>query len=156
MSENRKTQRFHSSLWSNRQVIERTVKALELQQAEFSQKHQRDTDEQLLARLLQAAEPFGVTPCAEEIIGGPYIAKRFGGWEKAVAAAGLEPPHPLPPLTRRRIYKREFKRQALLFKREEVYQEGREAGRGCGQRRHGQGADRPGYGAGAAAQRRYR
>lgn len=126
MSQNRKTQRFHSSLWSNRQVIERTVKALERQQAEFSRDHQRDTDEQLLARLLQAAEPFGVTPCAEEIIGGPYIAKRFGGWEKAVAAAGLEPPHPLPPLTRRRIYKREFKRQALLFKHEEAYRAGQQ------------------------------
>jgi len=56
MSGNRKTQRFHSSLWSNRQVIGRTVKALERQQAEFSRDHQKDTDEQLLARLLQAAE----------------------------------------------------------------------------------------------------
>ena len=124
MSGSRKQDRFHSSLWSNRLVVERTVRALERQQAAFSRDHHNDTAEELLAYLRQAAKPFGVTPCAEEIIGGPYIARRFGGWERAVAVAGLEPPHALPPLNRRRIYKREFKRQALLFKREEVYQAG--------------------------------
>lgn len=116
MAEKKRAQRFHSSLWSNRQVAARTAEALERQQAAFSRDHQNDTDEQLLACLLQAVKPFGVTPCAEEIIGGPYIAKRFGSWENAVAAAGLEAPHTLPPLNRRKIYKREYKRQALLFK----------------------------------------
>lgn len=120
MTEKKNIQRFHNTLWSNRQVIERTVRALERQQAEFSREHRGDTAEELLAYLRQAAAPFGVTLCAQEIIGGPYIARRFGSWEKAVKAAGLEPPHALPPLNRRRIYKREFKRQALLFKHEET------------------------------------
>ena len=124
MTEKKRAQRCHSSLWSNRQVVERTVRALERQQAEFSREHRDDTAGELLAYLRQAAAPFGVTPCAQEIIGGPYIARRFGGWEKAVEAAGLEPPHALPPLNRTRIYKREFKRQALLFKHEEACQAG--------------------------------
>lgn len=61
-------------------------------------------------------------PCAEELLGGPYIARRFGCWENAVAAAGLELPHALPPLKQRRIYQREFKRQTLLYKQERAYQ----------------------------------
>lgn len=126
MSGNQKqaVQRFHSSLWSNKRVVDRTIQALNWQQAEFRRAHQNDTDAQLLAYVRQAAEAFGVTPCAAEIIGGPYIAGRFGGWENVVAALGLDPPHALPPLTRRRIYKREFKRQALLFKRECEYLKG--------------------------------
>lgn len=127
MSGSKKQDRFHSGLWSNRQVVERTVRALEQQQAAFSRDHQNDTAEELLVYLRQAVEPFGVTPCAEEIIGGPHIARHFGSWERAVAAAKLEPPHALPPLNRRKIYKREFKQQALLFKHKKAYRAGQQA-----------------------------
>ncbi len=47
----------------------------ERQQTAFSKDHENDTAGELLAYLRQVAEPFGVTPCAEEIIGGPYIAR---------------------------------------------------------------------------------
>lgn len=47
------------------------------------------TDEELLTYLCECAETLGRVPYSNEVVGGRYIAQRFGGWGMAVYRAGL-------------------------------------------------------------------
>ena len=109
---------FHGDQWFNKKVEGRTREALSRCNSEFCAAHRADSDEALLCYVRGEAVRLGFTPNAVEIIGGAYIASRFGGWAKVVAAAGLRPPGRAAEFTKRKIYKEEFKRQAKLFKQE--------------------------------------
>lgn len=80
---------------------------------QFSVSHINDTDEELLEYIRQQTRLMGRTPNANEIIGGNFIARRFGGWRNAVIAAGLAYPKNAVPWEKRYIYKQEYERQAL-------------------------------------------
>ena len=65
------------------------------------------------------AARLGMTLNAGEIIGGHFIAVRFGCWKNVVTAAGLVPPKKQKPLPKRQIFKEELRCQA----RERAYTE---------------------------------
>ena len=88
----------------------------------FTQEHEGDTNEQLAQYVSAFAAELGRTPNACEIIGGNYIATRFGGWEKVVAAAGLSEPGTVPVLENRFIYKTEYKRQVKVARQQQLEQ----------------------------------
>lgn len=105
----------------NRQIEQRTNAALKQKNARFAIEHAHDTEEQLLSYLRSCAQELGRTPDANEIIGGAYIAHRFGGsYMGAVFAAGLSKPESVATGNARRIYQRELKVQARLYKREKA------------------------------------
>lgn len=67
-------------------------KAREARDMEWGEKHAHFSQEQLCAYLHQCAEALGHSPYKKEVVGGAYIAKRFGTWPLALTIAGL----PLP------------------------------------------------------------
>lgn len=79
----------------------------------------RSRDEELLDYVRGEAARLGMTPNAGEIIGGHFIAVRFGCWKNVVTAAGLVPPKKQKPLPKRQIFKEELRCQA----RERAYTE---------------------------------
>ena len=99
-------------------MTRRTEAALDARNLAFPKEHARDTDEQLIHYLLKCAKEIGHSPDMCEVIGGLYLARRFGGWQKAIARAGLPKPEPAPKWSRRRIVLEERKRQRELFLRE--------------------------------------
>ena len=98
-----------------------TKLALEARHRQFAEAHGRDTNTQLLAYVCQCARQLGHTPIAGEVIGGPFIEQRFGGWRRVVAASGLPPvPRKAPPPSQRAIYKEEYQRQLQKRKEEKA------------------------------------
>ena len=101
-----------------RQAERRTIDALKEKHRQFAVDHASDTNEKLLEYLRQCAKELDRSPNMDEVIGGRFIAYRFDGWTKAVAAAGLPSPQRSPDLRRRKIFKDEYKIQILLLKQE--------------------------------------
>ena len=118
MSEKRTRNRFRGDLWLEQQVDQRVKAALREKQEAFEQAHQEDTEEQLLDYVRQEAAKLRYTPNPGDLIGGPYIYKRFGSWDRVVALCGLPKPGKMPPMKSRTIYKEEYKRQLELFRQE--------------------------------------
>ena len=118
MSEKRTRNRFRGDLWLEQQVDQRVKAALREKQEAFAQVHQEDTEEQLLDYVRQEAAKLRYTPNPGDLIGGPYIYKRFGSWDRVVALCGLPKPGKMPPMKSRTIYKEEYKRQLELFRQE--------------------------------------
>lgn len=118
MSEKRMRNRFRGDLWLEQQVEQRVKAALREKQEAFEQAHREDTEEQLLDYVRQEAAKLRYTPNPGDLIGGPYIYKRFGNWERVVALCGLPKPGKMPPMKSRTIYKEEYKRQLELFRQE--------------------------------------
>lgn len=104
---------------------ERTKQGLSDRHQAFAREHQGDSKEQLLEYVRQCAEDLGHSPCSGEVIGGPCIAKRIGGWSQVLTEAGL-PPAAAPPLPMEkwRVYKKEFKHQASLHRQEKQLRAG--------------------------------
>ncbi len=119
MSKKEKNKRFRGDLWFDAHVHYRVMEELKWQNSHFEATHQHDTDQELLDYVKECAWGLGFTPWAAEIIGGPYIQKRFGGsWERVLKRADLTSNRFLPPLKSRKLYKDEYKRQSKLFKLE--------------------------------------
>ena len=118
MSEKRMRNRFRGDLWLEQQVGQRTKAVLQEKQETFEKEHHTDTEEQLLDYVRQEAAKLRYTPNPGDLIGGPYIYKRFGNWERVVALCGLPKPEKMPPMKSRTIYKEEYKRQLELFRQE--------------------------------------
>lgn len=110
--------RFHGDQWFNKKAEGRTKEALRKRNVEFARENSGTSDKELLEYVREQAERLGSTPNAGEIIGGEYISSRLGGWNNVVALAGLRSPKRPPPITKRQIYKEEYKRQTRLFKQE--------------------------------------
>lgn len=118
--EKKQSKYFRGDVWFNKHVDRRTREALTKQHKEFAQIHRSDTNTQLLTYVRKCAAEFGFTPSQEEIIGGGFIASRFGNWQAVVHAAGLPPPRKAQMMKNRIIYKQEFKRQTRLFKKDRL------------------------------------
>ena len=118
MSEKGARSRFRGDLWLEQQIDRRAKAVLRQQQEEFVRAHQTDTEEQLLDYVRQQAEVLRYTPNPGDLIGGPYIYKRFGNWERVIALCGLPKPGKMPPMKNRTIYKEEYRRQLILFRQE--------------------------------------
>ena len=97
-------------------IRRRTENSLAEQQRNFEGTHRNDTDAQLLAHLRRCAEEIGHSPNVCEVIGGSYIYRRFGNWDRALHLAGLGRPGQAPEFRRRWIYKQEHQRQLELHR----------------------------------------
>ena len=118
MSEKRMRNRFRGDLWLEQHVDQRAKAVLQKKQETFEKEHQTDTEEQLLDYVRQEAAKLRYTPNPGDLIGGPYIYKRFGNWDRVVDLCGLPKPGKMPPMKSRTIYKEEYKRQLELFRQE--------------------------------------
>ena len=118
MASNFKNGRFRGDIWFDKHVRPRVQEAIARKNKEFARTHKNDTDQQLLDYVRECAAEIKHTPQACEVIGGSFIAKRFGDWEQVVAAAKLPAPGSAPEVTKRLIYRKEYKYQAALFKKE--------------------------------------
>ena len=114
------TQNNRRNDWYEKKLDQRVRSSLLKKEDRFAQEHKEDTDDQLLEYLHAFAKVLGHTPNTCEIIGGKFIEKRFGDWNRAVLLAGLTWPRKAPPIHQRLIYRQEKARQALIFKRERV------------------------------------
>nr|WP_273693138.1 hypothetical protein [Flavonifractor plautii] len=103
----------------SKKLIGRTKEALRQRNVQFAQTHGDASDEELLDYVRGEAARLGMTPNAGEIIGGHFIAVRFGCWKNVVTAVGLVPPKKQKPLPKRQIFKEELRCQA----RERAYTE---------------------------------
>jgi len=112
--------RFNGEEWFRQQVNLRTKEGLAQKQEAFAREHKDSTDEELLTLVRLCADALGKTPNAGEIIGGPYIAARFGSWGRVVKLANLPMPEKIAPMRERYIYKEEYRHQASLFRQERV------------------------------------
>ena len=71
-------------------TIRRMVtQALEAQESDFKNVHKNDTNEELIAYLRDCTNHLGRVPWQIEVVGGSYIAERFGSWDQALYAAGI-------------------------------------------------------------------
>ena len=109
---------FKRESWFTRQVAERTVLSLKKKNEDFARENDTATDEELINYVIRCARDCRKSPAATEIIGGKHIARRFGSWNAVLYRAGLPRCGMAPKLENRRIYKREFKIQADLFREE--------------------------------------
>ena len=94
----------------SKKLIGRTKEALRQRNVQFAQTHGDASDEELLDYVRGEAARLGMTPNAGEIIGGHFIAVRFGCWKNVVTQK---------PLPKRQIFKEELRCQA----RERAYTE---------------------------------
>lgn len=104
------------------EAAEKTREALHRQNLLFAKEHKEDTNEQLLQYVMAFAGELERTPDACELVGGSYIAQRFGSWDKVLEAAGLSKPEAVPPPEKRLIYKKEFKRQLKALRQQQQTQ----------------------------------
>lgn len=118
MTSKRNNNYFRGDIWFQERVKARVRESLSNQQKNFAEEHKNDTEEQLIDYVREFANELGKTPNAGEIIGGPYIASRFGGWDRLLDRAGLPKPGTMPYAERRLIYKKEVKRQEVLLRQE--------------------------------------
>ena len=120
LSNKEKAKYFDAQEWVNQQLEMRTNAALKLKNAQFAQEHENDSKFQLLNYVAVCARELGHTPHKDEVIGGPFIAYRFGSWAKVLTEAGLAPCGKTPAPTGRKIYRDELKVQAKLWKQEKA------------------------------------
>lgn len=94
---------------------QKTMRQLALYETEFADLHAADTDAEILAYLLGWAERLKHSPNMCEVVGGKYIAERFGSWARALKLAGLPAPPDNPPKRWHRLaYLDELKRQRQI------------------------------------------
>ena len=109
-------QNFDGRNWHEQHIAKRTRAALEEQDRAFAERHAGDTLPELACYLRRCAGHWHKSPAPCEIVGGSYIAERFGSWSDALRAAHLNPVHPHNRSNGR--YQREMKRQIELYRAE--------------------------------------
>lgn len=109
---------FRGDLWYKEQVDRRTREALDRLQADFAREHGMDSTERLLQYLRAQDQALGPLASPGEVIGGPVLYERLGSWSKVLAQAGLPYPADRRDLSRSKLYRAEFKRQAAAFRAE--------------------------------------
>ena len=70
------------------QIVKRTIEALQAQDEAFAIEYETASDADLIAYVRQCVD-VSYTPAPCEVVGGAYIAQRFGNWSAALKAAGL-------------------------------------------------------------------
>lgn len=97
-------------------IIRRMVQeSITAQTEEFEREHANDTDEQLLAYLIQKSRAIGHPPHEREIIGWELISARFGTWMDALDRAGLPKPYTEDKISCFSLWVEEEKRQKVLY-----------------------------------------
>ena len=102
-------QNFDGRNWHEQHIAKRTRAALDEQDRAFAERHAGDTLVELACYLRRCAEHWGRSPAPCEIVGGSYIAERFGSWSDALRAAHLNPAYSHPHNRSNGRYQREKK-----------------------------------------------
>lgn len=102
-------QNFDGKNWHEQHIAKRTRAALDEQDRAFAERHAGDTLAELACYLRRCAEHWGRSPAPCEIVGGSYIAERFGSWSDALRAAHLNPAYSHPHNRSNGRYQREKK-----------------------------------------------
>ena len=102
-------QNFDGRNWHEQHIAKRTRAALDEQDRAFAERHAGDTLAELACYLRRCAEHWGRSPAPCEIVGGSYIADRFGSWSDALRAAHLNPAYSHPHNRSNGRYQREKK-----------------------------------------------
>lgn len=118
MSKKNKKPYFDAQEYVNQMLERRTIAALEEKNYLFALGHADDTQEELLDHVVLCAKRLGYTPHYDEVIGGAFIAARFGGWHKVLEYSGLPPMGKKRRPKGRRIYLDELHYQAALYRSE--------------------------------------
>ena len=105
-------QNFDGRNWHEQHIAKRTRAALDEQDRAFAERHAGDTLAELACYLRRCAEHWGRSPAPCEIVGGSYIAERFGSWSDALRAAHLNPAYSHPHNRSNGRYQREKKRKS--------------------------------------------
>ena len=106
--------------WFDKEADTRTKAALVERHNRFAEENKDATDEQLVEYVKKCAEQLDKSPSMYEVIGGRFIAYRFGGWGAVLIKAGLPPSGPAPKADRRKIYKDEYKLQSAAIRKEKA------------------------------------
>lgn len=114
----KKEKRFDARQWVDRQLDVRTNTALNQKHSAFAQDHSHTSSAQLIAYVQSLARERGKTPYQQEVIGGSFLAYRFGSWENLLRLAEL--PAPTRPKDPRWLYRQERELQVKLFREEKV------------------------------------
>ena len=109
-------QNFDGANWYEQHIAKRTREALAEQDRTFAEKHAGDSLEQLAAYLRRCAGDRKWSPGPNEIVGGSYIAERFGDWKDALRAAHLNPIYKNPRNKNCGRYQKEKQRQVQLHR----------------------------------------
>lgn len=103
-----------------RAVIRKMVaQALEEQERIFEQIHSQDSDQVLLDLLGKQAATLGHSPKYKEIPGWQLYEQRFGSWNEALAAAGLQQVGKYP-VTKLPRYIEEENRQKEIYRQKKA------------------------------------
>ena len=70
----------------HQQIVKRTIEALQAQDEAFAIEYETASDADLIAYVRQCVDA-SYTPAPCEIVGGAYIAQRFGNWSEGRRAA---------------------------------------------------------------------
>ena len=72
----------------HQQIVKRTREALQAQDEAFAIEYETASDAELIDYVRRCVDA-SYTPAPCEVVGGAYIAQRFGNWSAALKAAGL-------------------------------------------------------------------
>lgn len=98
----------------------RTVAAMNDQDEECAERLRTMSNREIYEYLTEQVQVIGWVPQPWEVVGSPYIIRRFSGWRNALCRAGIyrRPTGPKNPTESRR-YRREWRRQCELFEAEQ-------------------------------------
>ena len=98
-------------------IRNRVAKALDEKETEFAKKYRFASDEVVLEYVKACASELKHTPWPREIIGGRYLAIRFGTWKNVLRSAEL--PNPKTPDISENfaIVREETENQKILYRR---------------------------------------
>ena len=109
-------QNFDGRNWHEQHIAKRTRAALEEQDRAFAERHAGDTLPELACYLRRCAGHWHKSPAPCEIVGGSYIAERFGSWAEALRAAHLNTIYKKSSNRTNGRYQQEMKRQIELYR----------------------------------------
>lgn len=101
----------------HQQIVKRTIEALQAQDEAFAIEYETASDADLIAYVRQCVD-VSYTPAPCEVVGGAYIAQRFGNWSAALKAAELPSQYKPPREHRYPRYEQEYQRQEVQLLQE--------------------------------------
>ena len=93
----------------HQQIVKRTIEALQAQDEAFAIEYETASDADLIAYVRQCVD-VSYTPAPCEVVGGAYIAQRFGNWSAALKAAELPSQYKPPREHHYPRYEQEYQR----------------------------------------------
>lgn len=101
----------------HQQIVKRTREALQAQDAAFAIEHGTASDADLIDYVRHCVEA-SYTPAPCEVVGGAYIAQRFGNWSTALKTAGLPSQYRPPRENNYSRFQQEYARQEARLMQE--------------------------------------